>query len=219
MELKSLNHMQYWVYSPENPGPGKPLVIFLHGAGERGDDAEKVFFISLPKWLRNGRWKPDAYVLIPQCREGFDWNSQVERVKAIIDREAELLQVDMTRISVTGLSMGGFGTWAMGLHYPEFFSAMAPVCGGGLSWRCPCLKDMPIWAFHGELDKSVPLRNSVEMVDAVNAAGGKAKLNIMHTAAHSCWDEAYGTTRVLDWLLEQKRENPVDRPFFGQTEE
>ena len=217
MEVKQLNDMNYWLYTPEKPGAGKPLVIFLHGAGERGGDPEKVFQISLPKWLRDGEWKPDAYVLCPQCREGYDWNSQVERVKAIIDHQAQALQSDRTRISITGLSMGGFGTWAMGVHYPEFFSAMAPVCGGGLSWRCSRLAQMPIWAFHGELDATVPLRNSVEMVDAVNAAGGHARLTILHTSPHNCWDEAYGDSWVLQWLLEQKRENPKDSPCFSQA--
>lgn len=205
MELKEFNGLKYWLYTPANPGKGKALVTFLHGAGERSENPERVFNISLPKWLKEGRWAPDAYVLCPQCPMGFDWNSQVERLKSVIDHEAERLESDKSRISITGLSMGGFGTWAMGLTYPKFFSAIAPVCGGGLSWRTPNLKDMPVWAFHGELDPTVPLRNSVEMVDGVNKAGGNARLTIFHTAAHGCWDEAYSTTTVLDWLLEQKR--------------
>ena len=101
--------------------------------------------------------------------------------------------------------MGGFGTWSMGIHYPRFFCAMAPICGGGLSWRCGNLKEMPLWAFHGEQDPTVPLRNSVEMVDAVNKAGGNAQLTIYHTLGHNCWDEAYGNTPVLNWLLAQQR--------------
>ena len=117
---------------------------------------------------------------------------------------------------IGGLSMGGFGTWAMGIHYPRFFSAIAPVCGGGLSWRCPNLKEVPVWAFHGARDSTVPLRNSIEMVDAVNRAGGNARLTIFHTVEHNSWDEAYGTTTVLDWLLEQKRNSP-DR-FKGDTQ-
>ena len=104
MELKTLNDMHYWLYTPEKPGKNKPLVIFLHGAGERGGSPENVFRISLPLWLRNGKWKPDAYVICPQCREGWDWTSQVERIKAIIDYEAQKLQSDRTRISITGLS-------------------------------------------------------------------------------------------------------------------
>lgn len=205
MELKQFNGLNYWLYTPANPAPNKPLVTFLHGAGERGPEPEKIFKISIPKWLRDGRWAPDAYVICPQCPAGFDWNTQVEKLKSVIDHEAEALQSDRSRISITGLSMGGFGTWAMGIHYPRFFSAIAPICGGGLSWRCGNLKEMPVWAFHGEQDTTVPLRNSVEMVDSVNANGGSAKLTVFHTVGHACWDEAYGTTTVLDWLLDQKR--------------
>ncbi len=216
MERKNAEGLNYWLYTPDEAAPGKPLVVFLHGAGERGSDPEKLFAISLPKWLRDGRWQPDAYVLCPQCPEGLDWNAQVQRLKALIDREVEALQCDRDRISITGLSMGGFGTWAMGIHYPRFFSAIAPVCGGGLSWRCPNLKEVPVWAFHGARDSTVPLRNSIEMVDAVNRAGGNARLTIFHTVEHNSWDEAYGTTTVLDWLLEQKRNSP-DR-FKGDTQ-
>lgn len=210
MELKFYDNMPYWLYTPEKPGKNKPLVVFLHGAGERGNDGQAVFHISLPKWLKEGKWTPDAYVLCPQCKERFDWNSQVERLKALIDAEVEALQIDRTRISITGLSMGGYGTWAMGLHYPEFFSAMAPVCGGGLSWRCPALAEarMPIRAFHGDADPMVPVRNSIEMVERVNAAGGNAELTIYPGVVHNSWDKTYGETDVLDWLLAQKRENP-----------
>lgn len=217
MELKIFNDMYYWLYTPENPGPNKPLVIFLHGAGERGGSPENVFKISLPLWLRDGKWKPDAYVICPQCRECWDWNSQVERVKAIIDCEAAALQSDRTRISITGMSMGGFGTWAMALHFPEFFSAIAPVCGGGLSWRCDNLKNMPIRAFHGGQDDVVPLAYSQMMVDAVNAAGGHAALTVYPDRAHNCWDDAYGKTDVLDWLIAQRREEPRDYPVFADA--
>ncbi len=205
MELKQFNGMDYWLYTPEKPGKGKALVVFLHGSGERGPDPERIFNISLPKWLKEGKWAPDAYVLCPQCPAGFDWNNQVERLKSVIDYEVELLESDPARISITGLSMGGYGTWAMGIAYPNFFSAIAPICGGGLSWRTRNLKNMPVWAFHGEQDSAVPLRNSVEMVDGLNKYGGSARLSIFHTAGHNCWDEAYGTTTVLNWLLEQER--------------
>lgn len=219
MELKFLNDMPYWVYSPEGAKPGMPLTVFLHGAAERGNDGSLVLTRSLPQWLEAGRWTPEAYVLCPQCRVGFDWNSQIERLKAVIDHEAARLQADPTRISITGISMGGFGTWAMGLHYPEFFSAIAPVCGGGLSWRCSSLAqgNMPVWAFHGDADPMVPLRNSVEMVEAVNAAGGHARLTVFPGVEHNSWDQAYGQTEVLQWLLEQQRPNPVDRPKFSQA--
>ena len=197
--------LDYWVYGPKTPRKGLPLVVFLHGIGERGPGPDKVFKISLPKWLKEGRWAPDAWVICPQCPAGVAWNCQVEKLKAVLDKEIEELGADKDRVSITGLSLGGFGTWAMGIEYPELFSAMAPVCGGGYPGRCDRLVNIPIWAFHGELDDIVPLRCSLQMVDAVNRAGGNAKLAVFHTLKHNAWDEAYGFTKVLDWLLEQKR--------------
>lgn len=210
MELKFYNEMPYWLYTPENSGPNKPMMIFLHGSAERGSDGKAVLVRSLAKQMAAGNWKPDAYVLLPQCKERFDWDSQVERLKSVIDHEVEALKIDCTRISITGISMGGYGTWAMGIHYPEFFSAIAPLCGGGLSWRAPALAEakMPVWAFHGDVDLTVPVNNSVEMVERMNAAGGNARLTIYPGVAHNCWDKAYGETELLTWLLTQKRENP-----------
>lgn len=210
MELKFFNEMPYWLYTPENPGKNKPLVIFLHGSAERGSDGKAVLVRSLAKWIYEGKWRPDAYVICPQCKERFDWNSQVERLKALIDFEVERLQTDRTRISITGISMGGYGTWSMGIHYPEFFSAIAPICGGGLSWRAPALAEakMPVRTFHGDADPIVPYNNSVEMVEKMNEAGGNAELTIYPGVVHNCWDKAYGETDLLDWLLAQKRENP-----------
>ena len=102
------------------------------------------------------------------------------------------------------ISMGGFGTWEMGISYPELFSAIAPVCGG-LSWRCESLKNMPIWAFHGDIDDIVSLKNSVEMVDAVNKIGGNAKLTIFHNVGHNSWEEAYTATNVVEWLISKNK--------------
>ena len=101
--------------------------------------------------------------------------------------------------------MGGFGTWEMGISFPELFSAIAPVCGGGLSWRCGNLKNMPVWAFHGDADEIVPLKNSIEMVDAVNRIGGKAKLTIFHNVGHNSWEEAYTASNVVEWLISQTK--------------
>ena len=101
--------------------------------------------------------------------------------------------------------MGGFGTWEMGVTYPSFFAAIAPICGGGFSWRASALKDMPVWAFHGDADDVVPISYSQTMVDAVNAAGGNAKFTIFPGVNHNSWDPAYLDTNVVEWLLEQKR--------------
>lgn len=207
----------YYVFLPEDYSPEKkyPMVVFLHGAGERGNGREELHKIEkhgLPKYAAAGRKFP-FILLCPQCPGRIVWNNIVFELKALIDAVAEKYGADTARISITGISMGGFGTWEMGLTFSNFFSALAPVCGGGLSWRCSNLSQMPIWAFHGDADGVVPPKNSIEMVDSVNQNGGKAKLTLFHGVGHDSWDSAYLETTVIDWLITQKRED------FGQNKE
>lgn len=198
----------YYLYYPTKSSKEKlPLIVFLHGAGERGDgttELEKVKVHGLTKYLSEGVEYP-AIILAPQCPQGVVWSNLIFALKELIDSIIEEYNVDITRVSITGLSMGGFGTWEMGISYPELFSAMAPICGGGMSWRCGRLKDVPIWAFHGDADNLVPLNNSVEMVDAVNKAGGNAKLTVFHNVGHNSWVEAYTTTNVVEWLISKNK--------------
>ena len=201
-------NLGYYIYNPQEYAEEKlPLIVFLHGAGERGNgtsELEKVKVNGLPKYLSEGKEYP-AIILVPQCPEGIVWNNLIFALKELIDTIIEEYNIDTERISITGISMGGFGTWEMGITYPELFSAMAPICGGGLSWRCGRIKDIPIWAFHGDADNVVPLKNSVEMVDSVNNVGGKAKLTIFHNVGHNSWDEAYTTSNVIEWLISKKK--------------
>ena len=195
----------YIVYTPEDLKPGLPLIVFLHGAGERGTDLDLVNKNALPNYLNAGSLKIPAVVLCPQCPSGLVWNNNVVALKQLIDKIAAQYEVDTNRISITGISMGGFGTWEMGITYPDYFCCIAPVCGGGLSWRCGALKEMPIWAFHGDADTVVPPKNSLEMVDAVNSNGGNAKLTIFHGVGHNSWDPAYLDTKLVEWLLSQSK--------------
>ena len=199
----------YYVFLPKDfkKEDKYPMIVFLHGAGERGNGKEDLKLVNvnaLSKYASEGKEYP-AILLCPQCPPNFVWNNVVIELKALIDSVAEEYGADKSRISITGISMGGFGTWEMGLTYPDFFSAIAPVCGGGLSWRCDLLKNMPVWAFHGDADTVVPPKNSYEMVDAVNAKGGHAKLTVFHGVGHGSWDSAYLETNVVEWLLSQKR--------------
>ncbi|MBQ8005832.1 MAG: prolyl oligopeptidase family serine peptidase [Clostridia bacterium] len=201
----------YYVFLPKDYSYEKkyPMVVFLHGAGERGDGKDQLDKIknhALPRYASEGKEYP-AILLCPQCPRRIVWNNVVFELKALIDKVAAEYNADMSRISITGISMGGFGTWEMGLTFPNFFSAIAPVCGGGLSWRCENLKGMPIWAFHGDADNIVPPKNSLEMVDSVNAKGGNAKLTIFHGVGHDSWVNAYEETNVFEWLISNVREN------------
>jgi predicted peptidase len=107
----------------------------------------------------------------------------------------------MKKISITGLSMGGFGTWEMAVTYPQFFSCFAPICGGGMAWRCWCLKDKKIWAFHGDADETVDISNSIDMVKMCRTAGANVKFTIFNGVGHNSWEPAYLDTKVVDWLI------------------
>lgn len=199
------NDLGYVLYEPENMQKDLPMIVFLHGAGERGkgtnDWLELVKKNAIPKYISQGKELP-AIVLCPQCPLEFVWNNIVVSLKALIDNVAKEYGIPQKRISITGLSMGGFGTWEMALTYPETFNAFAPVCGGGMSWRTDVIKNESIWAFHGDADSVVPINNSLEMVDALKKRGGNPKLTIFHDVEHNSWDSAYLETTVLDWLLE-----------------
>lgn len=184
-----------------------PLIVGLHGAGERGTEPEKLRVHGIGKLFHadpcHGGHR--AITLCPQCPEGLVWNNLVLGLKELIDMVVADYHVDPLRISITGLSMGGFGTWEMALTYPHFFSCAAPICGGGLSWRCNLLKELPIRAFHGTADTVVPLSYSSVMVNAVNAAGGKAELITFEGVGHNSWNPAYETTDLIAWMLSQSK--------------
>ena len=200
----------YYVFLPENYDANKkyPLVLFLHGAGERGDGSKEklplVCVNALPKYAEEGEEYP-FILLCPQCPENIVWNNIVLTLRALVDKIAAQYSADPDRIVCTGLSMGGFGTWEMGVTYPDFFAAIAPVCGGGFSWRAALLKDMPIWAFHGDADNVVPISYSETMVEAIKKAGGNPKFTVFPGVNHNSWDSAYQTTGVVKWLTEQRK--------------
>jgi predicted peptidase len=179
-----------------------PLVLFLHGSGERGGDLAKVKVHGPPKQL-DGRDDFPAIVVSPQCPEGERWNS--DALAALLDDLGRRLRVDADRVTVTGLSMGGRGTWDLAMSYPERFAAIAPVCGGALPDRACRLKDVPVRAFHGAKDPVVPLAESETVVLAVKKCGGAADLVVYPEAGHDAWTETYGDPSLWDWLLSQRR--------------
>ena len=198
--------MNYGVFYPDEYKE-LPLLVYLHGAGERGEVFEHLYRHAIPKLINDGREIP-AIVLCPQCPRWAVWDNVVDRVKGIIDKVAEEYGVKKDRISITGSSMGGYGTWSMGLAYPNFFSAIAPVAGGGMAWRTPRLKTTPVYAFHGECDPDVLPIYSELMVNGVNKNGGSAKLVLLENLGHNDGiNYAYRETDLIDWLLSQRRTN------------
>ncbi len=193
----------YLLHTPETQKDtvgAPPMLVFLHGSEERGRDYDRIMVHGLPKYIAAGREIP-AVVLCPQCPEGITWTNIAGDIRELILRTAEDTGADTARISLTGISMGGFGTWDIATNYPELFRRIAPICGGGMSWRADALRAIPVRAFHGALDEAVPLAYSELMVDAVNAAGGNAELTVFPGVGHNAWDKAYLETDVIEWLL------------------
>jgi predicted esterase len=188
-----------------------PLILFLHGSGERGLDVEEVRKHGPHKYLLA---HDNPFIIIePQCDPGQWWHACA--VDDLLDEVCAKFRVDRERIYLTGLSMGGFGTWATAGESPERFAAAVPICGRGDPREAARMKDLPIWAFHGAKDPTVPVKNSIDMVDALSALGGRVKLTIYPEAQHDSWTEAYNTPELYQWLLRQrlgKPEQPAGAP-------
>jgi predicted peptidase len=174
-------------------------MLFLHGAGERGDKLEAVKAHGPPKIVES---KPDfPFILVsPQCPTNQRW--QPEQLIQLLDHIQKTQPVDEKRVYVTGLSMGGAGTWSLAAAHPDRFAAAIPICGRGDPATAEKLKGLPIWAFHGEKDRP---ENSQVIVDAITKAGGKPKITIYPNAGHDVWTVTYNNPEVYTWLLEQKR--------------
>jgi predicted peptidase len=196
----------YLLYLPEGyaaaPARPWPLILFLHGRGESGSNLALVKRHGLARRLEEGLALP-AIVVSPQCPAGSWWSTDV--LSALLDEVSEQYRVDADRVYVTGLSMGGFGTWALALRYPDRFAAIAPVCGGGDPARACAIRHVPVWAFHGELDDVVPFARSEEMVAALRACDGNVRFTVYPEARHDSWTATYANPELYAWLLAQRR--------------
>lgn len=182
-----------------------PLLLFLHGAGERGKDLDKVKMHGPPKIVEAGR-DFGAIVVSPQCPKDSWWTYETDALIALLDKVERDYNVDQKRIYITGLSMGGYGTFALAARQPERFAAVVPICGGGVYFDARRLAQMPTWAFHGEADRVVPVEESKRMIEIMNQQGGKqAKLTAYPGVGHNSWDKAYSDQAMWTWLFEQRR--------------
>ena len=196
--------MNYLIYLPDGYDSGSepwPLVLFLHGAGERGRDLELVTKHGPPKLVAAGKAFP--FILIsPQCPDRVFWSSAV--LDALLEDIQDRYRVDASRIYVTGLSMGGGGTWDMAITYPQRFAAIAPICGWGDTLAVRALTKLPIWVFHGRKDPVVPVARSEELVRVLEANGGNVKFTVYPEAGHDSWTETYDNPELYRWMLAQK---------------
>ena len=196
----------YKLYLPEGYCKDKayPILFFLHGAGERGNNHELLAVHGPFKKIARGE-AFDCICVAPQCPSESFWITETQTLKIFMDAICAEYNADPTRVYITGISMGGFGTWTMAIRYPEMFAAAVPICGGGMPWAAYALTKMPIWAFHGDADDAVEPKYSVDMVNAINARGGSAKLTMYPGYGHDCWTDTYDNPAFWQWLFEQKK--------------
>lgn len=192
-------------------GRSWPLILFLHGAGERGsDNTLQLKYLPEQMALPGHRDRHRAFVLAPQCPSNRSWSSpepshEARAVLLLLDDVMRKHPVDPRRVYLTGLSMGGYGAWDLAARHPEKWAAVVPICGGGDPTTAARMKDLPIWAFQGAKDPVVPPEKSREMVEAVRSAGGKPRYTELPDVAHNSWDPAYQDPELLAWLFGQKK--------------
>lgn len=184
-----------------------PLILFLHGFGERGSNPTDLDLLKkhgLPRLIAEGKDFP-FIIASPQCPAQSWWPHELDAMKALLDHLLEQHPVDKNRVYLTGLSMGGYGSWRFGCAYPELFAAIAPICGGGVRGLVEPLKNTPVWVFHGAKDTAVPLALSEEMVHALEEVGGTVRFTVYPEAGHDSWTETYNNPELYDWFLSNVR--------------
>jgi predicted peptidase len=202
----------YLVYLPDDYADSKedfPLILFLHGAGERGDDIRLVE-LQGPRKLVAKEGKSFPFVIVcPQCPEGNWWSSgpQLDVLTTLLDDITENYHIDKDRVYLTGLSMGGYGTWSLAWAYPERFAAIAPICGGGNRWDARRIAQLPVWVFHGAKDQVVSIEKFEIMVNAIKEAGGNVEFTIYPEAGHDSWTETYNNPELYEWFLKHTRQS------------
>ncbi len=204
IDLKYLFFLPKDFYSDKNTR--WPLILFLHGMGERGADLELVKIHGIPKIVEAQTDFPFITVS-PQCPIEYVWrdDDMQQAVENLLQKIVKNYRVDKTRIYVTGLSMGGYGTWSLAARRPDLFAAAVPICGGGDPATVNILKNLPIWVFHGGLDEVVLPEESEKMVRALEKAGGKVRYTLYPEAYHDSWTETYDNPALYDWLLSNRK--------------
>lgn len=196
------------VYVPDDYSPETrwPAFLFLHGSGERGSDGIKQSTVGLGRAIREHPERFPCIAIMPQCPGDRRWEGPMESVALnILQQSINQYRIDPDRIVLTGLSLGGYGTWSIGSQDAAMFAAMVPICGGGDPQNVDQLKTIPIWCFHGDKDNVVPVSRSREMVEAIRAIGGNIQYTEYPGVKHNSWDPTYGDADVIAWMLDQHR--------------
>ena len=200
--------LDYLLHLPRSYSPNSdrrwPLILFLHGAGERGSDLNLVTKHGIAKIAASDEGFP-FIAASPQCPADSLWDDHVDALLALLDEVSASYLVDADRVYLTGLSLGGYGAWNLAALHPDRFAAIAPICGGaipmrGFPARVCALRQVPVWAFHGALDPVVPVSESQSLVEALQVCGGDARLTIYPDAAHDSWTRTYENPELYRWF-------------------
>jgi predicted peptidase len=209
-------HGNYLLFLPETYGKDKkrwPLILYLHGSGERGSDFNRLKKLGLPKKVEQDPKFP-FIVLSPQCPAGRFW-SDIDvtlMVIAMLGEVCKKYQVDKDRIYLTGLSMGGHGTWWLAQQFPNQWAAIAPICGWGNPYLAQRLKNIPAQVYHGGKDRNVPIGLAKMMVSTLESAGGQVEMVVYPNEGHVIWERAYADPKLYQWLLKHKLGQKPARP-------
>ncbi len=203
VETSIVKEIRYLLYTPPDYTGDEPypLMIFLHGAGERGDDLELVKKHGPPMEIEAGLEYP-FIVVSPQVEEGEWWSPST--VIWILNELKAKMNIDEDRVYLTGLSMGGYGSWDTAIRHPNLWAALVPVCGKGDPTMAERIKHIPTWIFHGAKDSVVPFRHSQEMFDALEGYGN-ARFTVYPEADHDSWTETYSNPELYEWMLAKRR--------------
>jgi predicted peptidase len=196
-----------------------PLVVFLHGAGERGDDNDKQLVHGMNDFASDKIMeKYPCFVIAPQCPTGSSWASfrrnpeqgaepakPLGQTLDLVESLTKEFSIDKKRLYISGLSMGGFGTWDALVRNPDMFAAAAPICGGGDPAKAEKIAKLPIWVFHGDADPAVNVERSREMVEALKEAGGSPKYTEYEGVGHDSWTATYKNPEFYEWLFDQRK--------------
>jgi predicted esterase len=200
------DHINFLLYVPRayylSPEAGFPLIMFLHGTDQRGDNPELLKSVAAFTIVDVEGTLPFIAVF-PQCPSNAHWSPGA--LMAMLDSIEASLRIDRDRVYLTGFSLGGFGVWQTAAAFPDVFAAIAPVCGMSDISDVPRLRDIPVWAFHGALDQNVPLEESEKMAAALRSIGGNVRLTVYPDFAHECWSITYHDSRLYLWFLSQRR--------------
>jgi predicted peptidase len=208
LNTREQGSIPYLLYLPTNYDARTqkwPLMLFLHGRGESYGPLSIVKRWGPPRFIDHGDNYP-FIIISPQCPGDASWPQPKEQalLLALLDHIEKDYRVDTNRVYLTGLSMGGFGSWRLAADHPERFAAVVPISGGGNVEDADRLKDLPIWVWHGTADPTVPFRRSEEMVEAIKKAGGtQIRFTTLEHIGHNCWEAAYASPALYQWMLKQ----------------